>query len=364
MLSFMEQFPLGRILIVVPTTALLDQWYVGLTEDLNVAEAEIATYSGTSRASKPRRVNLAVLNTARNFSKAIGQGSDCFIIVDECHRAGTTANHLAMRGEFKAALGLSATPVREYDAGFEDFVVPVLGKVIYEYDYSAALADGVIAPFGLVNVRVSLLPSEKAQYDRLTKRAAIAFQRLKSGAASDQHLKLLLQQRATVSAKARMRLPVTAKLVEAHPGARIIVFHERIPEATEIATLLKQRHVRATLYHSGLGQGVRRDNLRLFRRGLFDCLVTCRALDEGVNVPEASVAIISSATRSKRQRIQRLGRVLRPSEGKTSSTVYTLFATPPEVKQLEKEAGELEGVIEVKWLTGKARENGENPAGG
>lgn len=73
---------------------------------------------------------------------------------------------------------------------------------------------------------------------------------------------------------------------------------------------------------------LRRDNLRLYRRGVFDTLVTCRALDEGTNVPETSVAIIAASTASIRQRIQRLGRVLRRAPGKEKATVsipYTLL---------------------------------------
>ena len=78
-------------------------------------------------------------------------------------------------------------------------------------------------------------------------------------------------------------------------------------------------------------------------------LITCRALDEGFNVPETEIGIIAASTATRRQRIQRLGRVLRPVTGKATAVIYTLVATEPEIKRLREEEKELEGVAEVTW---------------
>ncbi|MBO0800202.1 MAG: hypothetical protein J2P31_15385, partial [Blastocatellia bacterium] len=144
--------------------------------------------------------------------------------------------------------------------------------------------------------------------------------------------------------------PTAVHLAERHRGARQLVFHESIESAEAILSLLKARGHSATIYHSRLGPHMRRENLRLFRRGVFDTLVTCRALDEGVNIPEVQVAIIAAATASDRQRIQRLGRVLRPSPGKPRAQVYTIFATDAEERRLREESSRLDGVAEVNWL--------------
>ncbi len=89
--------------------------------------------------------------------------------------------------------------------------------------------------------------------------------------------------------------------------------------------------------------------LTSYRRGELDVLVTCRALDEGFNVPETEIGIIAASTATRRQRIQRLGRVLRPAEGKSGALIYTLVATKPEVVRLHEEEAELEGVADVTW---------------
>ena len=146
-----------------------------------------------------------------------------------------------------------------------------------------------------------------------------------------------------------MRIPVTAKLLEQHRGERGIVFHETIESAERILRILRARGHQAEMYHSRMSKALRRDNLRLFRRGMVDVLVTCRALDEGLDVPDASVAVIAASTASVRQRIQRLGRVLRPSAGKEAAVVYTLYCTPPEARRLEDEARHLATDATVTW---------------
>jgi superfamily II DNA or RNA helicase len=203
-----------------------------------------------------------------------------------------------------------------------------------------------------------MLPREQAEYDRLTKRAAVLLKKARSGVAVDELLKRILQMRAAVSATAKMRLPVAAKIVEQNRSARTIVFHERVASAKDLFDILQQRKHSVCLYHSKIAPEVRRDNLRLFRRGVFDVLISCRALDEGMNVPETTVAVIASSTASQRQRIQRLGRVLRPAKGKEKAIIYTLYATEQERRRLVKESERLEGVAQVTWSVSSRQARG------
>jgi len=355
---FHEKYPSGKSIIIVPTVALLDQWVVSLLEDLNVSESEIACFSGEDKAAGLNRVNVFVINTARKIVQYIKPEDETFLIVDECHRAGSLMNSLALKAPHKATLGLSATPERNFDKGFEEHLVPSLGEIIFTYDYAAAYRDKVIVPFELINVRDEMLPKEEEQYRKLTKRAAREFHRLQKEGGADDKLKRILMKRATVSATATMRIPVTAAIVDQNKGKRALVFHERIDAADRLLNILVTRKHSATIYHTGVGPIIRRDNLRLYRRGMFEVLVSCRALDEGTNVPETLVAVIASSTSSQRQRIQRLGRVLRPANGKVVAVVYTLYATDLEEKRLKEEEGSLEGVAKVSWYRGKANLHG------
>jgi superfamily II DNA or RNA helicase len=355
--AFSREHPDSRYIILVPTITLLDQWYVSLLEDFGVPETDIACFSSQEKALRPSKINLLVINTGRSMMKKLSYGPPCFLIVDECHRAGSPENAKALTGSFSAALGLSATPQREYDEGFQQYVVPALGPVIFEYDYVQAFKDEVITPFDLINVQIDLLPHEREEYDKLTKRAAALFKKAKTDPDSEMKLKFVLRKRAGVSAQARMRIPVAARIADEHRGTRTIIFHERVAAATTLYTILKKRNHSVCIYHSKIAPNWRRDNLRLFRQGVFDVLVSCRALDEGMNVPETAVAVIASSTASQRQRIQRLGRVLRPAHGKSKATIYTLFATQQEKNRLATEAERLEGVANILWGTGTREEH-------
>src|SRR6202034_2431048 len=134
-----------RTIIVVPTIALLDQWYVSLQEDLGADPNEISLLSGEHKAKIPGRINIMVINTARTRIQDVMANAPTFLIVDECHRAASEVNSLALTGDHEMTLGLSATPERDYDDLFLEVIKPAPCPIIYEYDYDQALRDGVIA---------------------------------------------------------------------------------------------------------------------------------------------------------------------------------------------------------------------------
>ncbi|MBC7488849.1 MAG: DEAD/DEAH box helicase [Glaciimonas sp.] len=344
--AFKRKEPTGQIIILVPTIALADQWAVELISDLGVDASSIVSVGKANKGKKFEFV-VSVVNSARNRLDALAKKRPTLLIVDECHRAGSEKNALALNGEFTATLGLSATPERQYDDGFLRFIKPVLGDVIYTYDYAQAYADRVIVPFNLVNVKFPLSKQEQHEYDALTRRVAVM---LRSKTADKTIIEALLRKRARVSWNSRLRIPLAAKLALQHPGERIIIFHESVDSAIELREVLEARGIHTTIYHTRMSPGVRQENLLLFKNAFYSCLVCCRALDEGLNVPKASVAIIASSTASTRQRIQRLGRVLRHAKNKDSAVIYTLYGTPPEESRLKKEAVDMKEITSIKWL--------------
>lgn len=350
MLDLLAQQPEASFVILVPTIALQDQWAVGLSDDFGVAADDLALFGGGRRHPRPRRVNLMVMNTGRTQAPLVAAQGQTMLVVDECHRIASPVNAQALTGEHVATLGLSATPERDFDDLFSEVVEPALGPVFYRYDYNRARADGVISPFELANVEVQLNEAEQTRYDKLTRRIGVLYRKHQKGEDVEERLHRLLRERARVSVSAHARLPAAVRLVERHRRTRVIVFHEQIDAANILVRTLANRNHRVAAYHSGLGPSLRQDNLRMFRRGEIDVLVTCRALDEGINVPDASVALLVASTASTRQRIQRLGRVLRPATGKERAVVYTIYATPPEADRLRTEAEDLEGAEGIRWL--------------
>ena len=156
-------------------------------------------------------------------------------------------------------------------------------------------------------------------------------------------------QRARVVNRAEWRVPAALALIARYRDRRIMVFCEEIAQADQLTRALVKRSHAASVYHSRLGAEIRRDNLRLFRRGVNDVIVACRALDEGVDIPEADMALIVSATATRRQRIQRIGRALRAAPGKTEAVVVTIYATEAERERLYVEEDEIGSLVPTSW---------------
>lgn len=361
------------MLVVVPTLALLDQWRVAFQEDLGVSENEIACFGGGySPPTKPLVVNIAVVNTARVVAGRLVRSmpGPWMLVADECHRYGSPVNKAVLELPYRWTLGLSATPEREFDTGFEEYLQPRVGQIIFQYDYAAAKRDGVISPFALWNYKVPLTPKEDAAYEAISekirklqhtllgqyKRWGLPVPSLKDMLASQDDpsvaaLRRYLLQRRSIAIRAAYRLPAAARIATQFRQQQVLLFHERIEDANRLDRLLEQVGLRTAVYHSKLSPVQRSLNLLLFRRGAVGSLVTCRALDEGLDVPGAEIGILVASTRSTRQRIQRLGRVLRRAPGKTLALVCTLYATEAEAEDLRAEAGRLQDVAEIKWFT-------------
>jgi superfamily II DNA or RNA helicase len=353
--KFLATRPDGVVVIIVPTITLQDQWRSSLIAELGVKDTDILTPTG-AQGPTLKKFNILVINSAR---KGLGKALDAsrvMLIVDECHRAGSEENSKSLRNIPACAhLGLSATPEREQDDGFLQYMQPVLGDVIYSYDYNQALKDGVICNYELVNVKVPMTKEESDLYDLHTKKVARIAAKIKAGTLEKDAIKLALIARARVGVKVKARLGVSGFLAKKHAAERTIIFHESISGCVTLEEVLRKSGVNCTIYHSKLSDEIRRSNLHEFRLGTFNTLITCRALDEGMNAPETTVAIIASSTTSRRQRIQRLGRVLRPHKNKTQATIYSLYCTSSEEKNLRGEATELEGKVKVTWKETKTK---------
>ena len=344
-LSCIERIRPVATLIVVPTAALLEQWWEEAASyfDLDLDEVNIITGSLRFRLGA---INIAVLNTAAKLPERLQEQHKCFLIVDECHKAASEQFRSALQVPTVASLGLSATPERQYDDGLKEVLVPALGEIIYSYDYADALRDGVIVPFELKNIVFELEADRQAEYDKLSK--AIARSINQHGTEAEETIALFLK-RARVLNLSLNRIRLALKLVAANRGKRTLIFHEDIEACDLIHGVLAENGVKSGVYHSKMPLRAKAAMLGKFRRGEIDVLVTCRALDEGFNVPETEVGIIAASTATRRQRIQRLGRVVRPAKGKNGATIYTLVATGPEIQRLKEEEERLEGVATVAW---------------
>ena len=341
---WLKRSPESKVLIIVPTTALLDQWYVALTDDLGVEKQDISAWPEQKVLSA--RFQIMVVNTARTKAKLIAQKSEkLLLIADECHRYASKENSTALVISKDASLGLTATAEREYDDGLRDVLIPNLGKIIYTYDIANARTDNVVSKFEISNIKVPFKPSESVEYNKFSRRIAQAM----SNGDMDKVSRLSIL-RSQVSRNAESRIPTACLIAEENKGKRIIIFHEEINKANLIFEILNKRRHSVGLYHSQMSVDTRRENLSQFKKGIIEILVCCRALDEGVDVPESEVAIIAAATSSSRQRIQRIGRVIRLHGTKETAKIYTIYITEKEQDKLRLEEERLSSIATFRWF--------------
>ena len=317
-------------LIVVPTLDLLHQWYAGLRAAF--PGTEVGLLGGGSRdLGAPLLVSTYVSAAAE--AETLGNRY-ALLIFDEVHHL--PAGYTRVIAEYSIApyrLGLTATPDRA--DGRDRDLEALVGPLVYRRT-PEELAGGALAPFEEVRIRVSLSERERARYEELLARRNAflvarkiflgslegwrRFVRASASSPAGRAAMLAHRQAKLLAFGTEEKFRVLEELLARHPGRRTLIFTDdtatvyRVAEEFLLPAITHQTPVKE-----------RHETLARFRDGTYPVLVSSRVLNEGVDVPEASVAIVMSGTGTPREYIQRLGRVLRPLEGKRA-LLYEIVA--------------------------------------
>lgn len=345
--KYLEENKDHSIFIVVPSIALLDQWYEGLQKDFN--ENEIALNGGGEHLEKLSRINISTIDSVKNIIEQFN-ASKTLLIVDECHKIGTEKRGEVLTNNWHATLGLSATPERDYDDNFYIIIRKILGDIIFDYDYIDAREDEVIVNFKLLYAYAAMTPDEEEKYKKFTKSIQRRAATIGGNDMNDYPLKMLIFNRARMVKNSKNRIPFGIELLQKHKRDSWIVFTENKKQAKEFNKIINSKGYKSAIYNTDLDNAEREENLNNFKKGKLNVLVSCTALDEGFDMPEADGAMILSASSSKRQRIQRMGRVLRITANKQNALIVTVYSSKTEFDKLREESNryKLEGVP-IKW---------------
>ena len=345
--KYLEEEPNKSILIVVPSIALLDQWYEGIS--LNFKNKDIALNGGGEQITDLSKVCITTIDSLKNIISKVEQQST-LLIVDECHKIGTEKRGEMLAGNWHATLGLSATPERDYDDNFYIIIKKILGDIIFDYDYIDAREDEVIVNFKLLYAYAEMTEAENDKYKDFTKKIQRRAATIGGNNMNDYPLKMLIFNRARMVKNSKNRIPSGVKLLQKYKRDSWIVFTENKKQAKEFNKIINKKGYKSAIYNTDLDNAEREENLNNFKSGNLNVLVSCTALDEGFDMPEADGAMILSASSSKRQRIQRMGRVLRITANKENALIVTVYSSKTEFEKLREESNryKLEGVP-VKW---------------
>ncbi len=315
-------------LVVVPTIDLMQQWASLLERFLHV---QVGMLGGGSKELKD--VTVSTYDSAVLQMEFIGAKFG-LAVFDECHHLPGPVNRLAASMCLAPyRLGLSATPER--DDGLDSVMTHLIGPIVYNAQIDE-LEGRVLSPYITRRVNVELSPGEaeeyaeaRSRYTAFLKAHRIMFSgrgdwnrfialaaRLPGGRAA---FEAYLRQRH-IARCGRAKLEAVWTLLNRHRGERSIVFTADNETAYEIGELLCM----PVLTHKTKASE-RKDFLDRFRTGEYSALITSKVLNEGVDVPEASVGIVVSGSASAREHVQRLGRILRARDGK-QAVLYELVS--------------------------------------
>ena len=337
----------NSIFIVVPSIALLDQWYEGLQKTFD--DTDISLNGGGEHLEEISKITISTIDSVKNIIHKF-DASNTLLIVDECHKIGTEKRGETLTNNWHATLGLSATPERDYDDNFYIIIKKILGDIIFDYDYIDAREDEVIVNFKLLYAYAAMTKDEEDKYKKFTKSIQRRAATIGGNNMNDYPLKMLIFNRARMVKNSKNRIPFGVELLQKHKRDSWIVFTENKKQAKEFNKIINKKGYKSAIYNTDLDNVEREENLNNFKSGNLNVLVSCTALDEGFDMPEADGAMILSASSSKRQRIQRMGRVLRITANKENALIVTVYSSKTEFDKLREESNryKLEGVP-VKW---------------
>ncbi|CAM2067350.1 DNA helicase [Sulfidibacter corallicola] len=315
-------------LIHVPTIDLMHQWHGVLSKFLDVP---VGRFGGGFSELAP--FTVTTYDSALIHLDRIGNQFG-LVVFDECHRLpGDQYKFLAIGNLAPFRLGLTATPERT--DGRERDLYELCGKQVYRA-FIHDLTGFTLAPYEVETIEVEMDPEEREAYEEAYA-VYVGFLRdakidlggprgwqnfiWKAGRSPEGRAAFrayLTQKRLSQAAREKDR--AVWLLLQRHREDRVIIF----TQDNEMAYRLGRLFLLPVLTHQTRPKE-RVAYLDAFRDGSYRVMVTSKVLNEGVDVPEANVAIIVSGSGSVREHVQRLGRILRARPGKTA-VLYELIA--------------------------------------
>ena len=341
----------GRfVLVVVPSRVLMEQWHGRLTVALPTAR--IGRLGDSGRDSPAMCDVLVATRHSAATHKPVPPGdAGGLLIADECHGLGGRTLRRAMLRQYDERLGLTATLERS-DDGVVKVLVPYFGGICHRYGFEQAIDDGVCAAPRVALVGVELNAEERAEYTATEQQLVTARNHLRQvkgmpldpfgdflaavahlaegdagidGRAARDYLDAFSKRRDIV-AQSSGKYELLGQLADAIRQAQgALVFTETVRAANHAINRLDPL-VSIDLITGSTARRQRRDILDDLRVRRLDAVAAPRVLDEGVDVPDANLGIVMSASRTRRQMIQRMGRILRRKQPGIAARFVIMFA--------------------------------------
>jgi superfamily II DNA or RNA helicase len=333
-------------IIIVPSQLLLIQWEKELKEMFSGHQVEILCCGaghvkwrtenllGTwTRRSNRKRCVVTTSTTAASeeFRSRINQGNHIFIVGDEVHRLGSEDNRSILTIQSGPRLGLSATPRRAGDPGGTQAIFDYFGPIVNPaYTLQDALNDGRLTPYSYRIHTVDLTDEEHEKWLEITSRIMrfAGQNHVKPDVEVLRRLKFALIERSRIIKAAEKKVLLASSVLEQQyrSGDRWIVYCDSLVQLRNVMSIVSARGLAPLEYHSSM-KGDPKSTLRYFDEhgGI---IVSIKCLDEGIDIPSVTHALILASSSNPREFIQRRGRVLRKFPGKYLSHIHDALVIP------------------------------------
>jgi len=322
-------------LIVLPTIDLMNQWYDLLTDAFKI---EVGILGGGYH--EIRDVTVTTYDSAYIHIDKYGDRFGLLIFDEVHHLPAPTYTHIPEMSIAPYRLGLTATYERL--DGLHGKLERLLGPVVYEKSIRD-LEGKHLSEYETVKLPVELLPNEKKRYaenravyeqfirDRGLRFYGADLQDFLQKSAYDPQARRALLARQEVQSTvigARRKLDILETLLKRHHQDQMLIFTASNELVYEISRLFL---IPAITHHTPTVE--RKAILKNFRESRYSVLITSKVLNEGVDVPNANVAIILSGSASPVEHVQRLGRILRKHADK-QAILYELVTRGTQESQV------------------------------
>jgi superfamily II DNA or RNA helicase len=329
-------------LIVVPTLVLVEQWRARLEEEFGV---EVGVVGGGSREVRP--ITVITYDSAVLRSEELGNRFGLLVFDEVHHLPAASYRRIGTLYAAPYRMGLTATLSREDGAHVS--LMDYVGRIVYEMEVDE-LAGVHLAEYSIETIHVPLTPEEQRDYDSgfsiyreylqsrgIRIRSARDYQRfvMRSGRDPEARRALLARNRAMdLAMNSSAKVEYLKRIFQSYPDEKALVFtrHNKL-----VYRISKEMLIPAITHQTPRRE--REETLDRFKSGVYLRIVTSQVLDEGVDVPDASLAIVLSGTGSSRQFIQRLGRVLRKGEGKQAKMLELVSRGTAETRVSRRRRG-------------------------
>jgi superfamily II DNA or RNA helicase len=325
-------------LIVAPVRDLMYQWHRRILATFGY---DAGIVGDNLFDIKP--VTVTTYDSAYIHMDKMGAGFGLLVFDEEHHLPGKARREAAILSTAPMRLGLTATPERS--DGLHKDLDWLIGPVVYRMPFKQAKGS-TLADFDIVRIPVALTDSEQASYDECGRavRHFIASRRKELPGYSwrdlckelgkdprARHAQKAYYLKQSIENRAAEKLRVLEDIFRLHNGQQILVFAGSNAMAIEVS---RRFWVPTILSHTRKRE--RLAVLTAFAEGQITVLVANRVLDEGVDVPDAKVAVVIGGQGSTRQATQRLGRVLRKSGGARATLYEVVCEDTKEVERSRK----------------------------